>query len=171
VNASQKELVRQHKALRRLTKLGSWTIAPLDADYHFAIKQWRLDKQNNQFWSRTLFRCLCANIEARLYMFRREAIGMVAVSKETFSKEETEILTEVRTVLVNGVATTRPKWLPIRDAFKESFRLFAKAVGLAFEVDSGTEGFAALCETFEVRHRLMHPKSVFDVEVREDHMV
>jgi hypothetical protein len=40
-------------------------------------------------------------------------------------------------------------------------------VGASFTADCGAKGFKALCDTFGVRHRLMHPKDVFAVEVRD----
>jgi hypothetical protein len=40
-------------------------------------------------------------------------------------------------------------------------------MGSSFIVDSGRKGFESFCNTFTVRHRLMHPKDVFSVEVRD----
>ena len=143
------------------------TLGPLDADYNLAGKYWRSDTQNRQFWSRVVLRCLCADIEARLYVFRRTALEAENLSKISFTKQERETLNEIREVVENGNVKAKPKWLPIGDSIKESFRLFAKAVGASFTPDCSAKGFKALCDTFAVRHRLMHPKDVFAVEVRD----
>jgi hypothetical protein len=165
--AQHQELLRQGEGLNKLIRQMLLTLGPLDADYDLAGKYWRSDKEHRQFWSRVVLRCLCADIEARLYLFRRTALETANLSKVSFSKDEREILTQTRTLLEDGVARTKPKWLPIKDSVKESLRLFAKSLGASVTVDSGTKGFKALCDMFGVRHRLMHPKDVFAVEVRD----
>jgi hypothetical protein len=130
------------------------------SDHEFAITQWRRDRAS-QFWSRTAIRCLCASIEATLFGFRKMAEQMGSLAGIRFDPEEVEILSE--TQLRNGVQ--KPKWLPLADSVKESFRLFGKAAGCPLVVNYSERGFSDLCETFKVRNRLMHPKSTFDVQV------
>lgn len=161
------DLWKQGEELNKLIRHKMLTLGPLDADYNLAGKFWRSDTQNRQFWSRVVLRCLCADIEARLYVFRRIALEAANLSKISLTKQERETLNEIREVVENGNIRTKPKWLPIGDSIKESFRLFAKAVGASFTPDCSAKGFKALCDTFAVRHRLMHPKDVFAVEVRD----
>jgi hypothetical protein len=163
----QQRLLEQGEKLKKLIRQKMLTLGPLDSDYNLAGKYWRSDKQNRQFWSRVVLRCLCADIEARLYVFRRTALEVANFSKVSFTKDEREILNETREVVENGSVKTKPKWLPIKDSVKESLRLFAKAVGASFTADCAAKGFKALCETFGIRHCLMHPKDVFAVEVRD----
>jgi len=93
---------------------------------------------------------------------------MATVSGIQFSPEEIEILSEKRIVVRNGVETVRPKYLPFPDAVKESFRLFAKSIGTTVNVDYSNGGYSNLCNAFEIRNRLMHPKGPFDVQVTVD---
>ena len=160
-------MLKQGEELNKLIRQKMLTLGPLDADYNLAGKYWRSDTQNRQFWSRVVLRCLCADIEARLYVFRRIALEASNLTKISFTKQEHETLIEMREVVENGNVRTKPKWLPIGDSIKESFRLFAKAVGASFAPDCSANGFKALCDTFTVRHRLMHPKDVFAVEIRD----
>jgi hypothetical protein len=164
-NITQEELRKMEAELRRLINLSSLTSAPLESDFNEVIKQWQKDRKS-QFWSRMAIRCLCAAIEARLFILRRMAEKMAPLGGVQFEPEETEILTEERIVEKNGAKTKKPKWLPFQDSVKESFRLFAKATGATIKIDYGVGGYTALCKTFELRNRLMHPKSPFDVEVR-----
>ena len=110
-------------------------------------------------------RCLCAAIEARLFTFRKMAEKDALVTGVTFDPKEIEILTEQRITVTNGVQMNKPRFLPFSDSVKESLRLFAKAAGVTAKIDCGGVGYMALCRTFEVRNRLMHPKTPFDVEV------
>jgi hypothetical protein len=163
---TQEELTERHQALLKLVKRASMTMRPLEADWKETIIQWQKDK-NSQFWSRMAIRCLCAAIEARLFAFRKMAEQMAPLSNIQFEIGESETLAEERIVCQQGVPAKRPKFLPFPDAVKESFRLFAKAVGITADVDYGGVGYEALRKTFEVRNRLMHPKTPFDVEVNQ----
>lgn len=156
----QSELLRHQEELNKLLRHLDLVIRPLDADYNLAGKYWREDKKNEQFWSRVVIRCLFADIEARLFHLRKAALKMGEVRKVTFTNDEIEILTEIKT---NG----KPKFLPLKDSAKESFRLFAKSVGATFVVDFGTPGGKALLDTVEVRNRLMHPKETFDLGISQ----
>ena len=108
-------------------------IEPLDSDYNRAIEQWRKDT-SSQFWSRTVIRCLCADIEARLFMLRKMAEKLAAVSGVKFDADELEILSEQKIVTIKGFQNTKRKWLPLPDSVKESFRLFAKGMGAPLAV-------------------------------------
>jgi len=151
-------LLKQEEELRKLIRLSTLTALPLHADFNYAASQWRADPQS-QFWARTSIRCLCAAIEAGLFTFRKMAEKMAVVNNVKFDKKETEILTEQRAVRSKGIEKACPKFLPLRESVVQSFRLFAKAAGIRFVVDIG-QGYQALCATFEVRNRLMHPKDI-----------
>jgi len=157
------DLFDKRTELLKLSRHSGLTYLPLHSDVTYAIKQWQKDP--SQFWSRTSIRCLCAAVEATLFSFRRMAEGMMILSGIQFDPKETEILTETRIVEINGVQTTKPKFLPFADSIKESFRLFAKAAGTTVTVDYGDQSFLDLRKTFEIRNRLMHPKQPFDVQV------
>ena len=139
-------------------------IEPLDSDYNRAIEHWRKDT-SSQFWSRTVIRCLCADIEARLFVLRKMAEKLATASGVKFGADELEILSEQRIVTKKGVQNTKRKWLPLPDSVKESFRLFAKGMGAPLAIDYGLKGYSDLCNLFETRNRLMHPKTTFDVAV------
>jgi hypothetical protein len=153
------------KELAKEIRLIGLTLEPLRADLRLAIDQWRGDKKS-QFWSRTVIRCICALTEASLFSVRAMALRSTELTGEKLEPEEVEILTEKRVVKVNGVETTRPKFLPFPEAVKETFRLFAKASGVDARIEY-TKGFEDLCATFQMRNRLMHPKGPFDLEIRE----
>lgn len=146
--------------LQKLVRHSGLTYLPLHSDVTYSIKQWQSDP--SQFWCRTSIRCLCAAVEATLFSFRKMAEKMAAFNKIQFEPKELEILSEVK---INGGR----KFLPFPDAIKESFRLFAKAAGTIAIINYGAN-FLDLCNTFEVRNRLMHPKKPFDVEVNEENI-
>lgn len=67
---------------------------------------------------------------------------------------------------INGVSEIRPKFLKFRDNVKAVFKLYGKVHGVSFEVNCNQD-FDALCETYELRSRLMHPKTPFDPDVSD----
>jgi hypothetical protein len=158
--------IREEKKakFRKIIKFTQLTLRPLHADINFVAEQWQKDK-TSQFWSRAAIRCLCASIEATLFSFRKMAEQLAVVSGIQFSQEEAEILSGKRIIERNGVKIARPKYLPFSDAVKESFRLFAKSVGITVKIDYASGGYSDLCNAFEIRNRLMHPKTPFDVQV------
>jgi hypothetical protein len=166
MNADLRQALGHRDNLNKIIKQGGSTIAPLDADCDLARENWRKDRED-QAWSRIAVRCLCANIEARLYLYRRTALQALPLSKVLLKQEEEDILREERIVIRNGVQERKPKFLRIEDSVKESMRLFAKAFGASFQPDCGGKGYTAFCATFNVRNRLMHPKGVFDLQVLE----
>lgn len=149
--------------LHKLVRHAGLTYLPLKSDVDFSIQQWR-SNPSSQFWCRTSIRCACAAIEARLFAFRKMAEKLSLLSGEKFNSKELEVLSEKRIVEQNGGKVIKPKYLPFPDSVKESFKLFGKASGATIQVDYGP-GFKNLCDTFEIRNRLMHPKTPFDVQI------
>lgn len=88
-------LKKKSKELERVVKRLTLTVEILDADFYQAANYWRENDEGRQFWSRVVIRCLCANVEARLFVFRNAALEMGQVAKISFTKEEIEILTEI----------------------------------------------------------------------------
>jgi hypothetical protein len=158
-------LLKKEQELQKLINLSALTLRPLHADFNYAVSEWRASNKS-QFWARTSIRCMCAVIEAALFTLRKMAEQLAVVNDVQFERKEAELLAEKRIVKGNGVEKVRPLFLPFRESVIQSFRLFGKALGVRIVIDFGN-GFDALCATFEVRNRLMHPKNPFSVEVRE----
>ncbi len=165
LKAETAELLNKDLELQELIKLATLTFRTLRSDFDYAVSQWCADRES-QFWARTSIRCLCVAIEATLFTFRKMAEQLATLNKVQFSQKEIEILTEKRIVKENGVETTRPNFLPIQVSVIKSFRLFAKSFGVKILIQQD-RGFVALLATFDVRNRLMHPKNVVSLEVRE----
>jgi hypothetical protein len=50
---------------------------------------------------------------------------------------------------------------------KETIKIFAKAHAIQLTVKYDDQTFDDLCDTFELRNKLMHPKNSSDLEVKE----
>ena len=163
MNAKQKE---EAAALYKLHKQMITTISILDQDMKSAVALWRQDS-SNQFYRRTLVRCGCASIEGTLNLLKNVSGQTADFFGIGLSEEDMEIITESRKVIENGKTKTKPKFLPIRDKVKETFRVFTKSHATQINVKYDVPGFQDLCDTFELRHGLMHPKNHLDLEVSD----
>ena len=83
------------------------------------------------------------------------------------TEADLKVVTERRTYVEAGVTKTKTAFLPFRDNVKETFKVFANAHTIQPTIDYNVTGFAELCEAFELRNRLMHPKTVFDLGVND----
>lgn len=158
-----KILIERAKEIMRMNRHMSLTLAPLYADLDFAFAEWLKNKEN-QFWRRTLIRCLLAVIEALLWNMKNIVPKVAGLSGVQLTADEFVIVNEVRVVMNAGKPENRKKFLPFRHNIKATFALFAKVHGAAYSMDIGKD-FDALCNTYELRSRLMHPKKPFDPAV------
>jgi len=164
MNAEQKRKANEVQKKFRQGLLQA--VAVLDSDVNFALEQWQ-KAPDSQFWRRTLLRCCCASAEGTLSLLKQITPVCAEFFGVSLTDSDMKIVTECRTYIEAGVTKTKPAFLPFRDNLKETFKVFAKAHTVQPAVNCSTPGFADLCETFELRNRLMHPKTVFDLEVND----
>jgi hypothetical protein len=136
----------------------------LDSDVKFASEQWRKDK-SSQFWGRTLVRCCCASVEGTLSVLKNTASGNAKYFDIKLDEGDIEVVTGLRTDKKSGL--TKPAFLPFRKNVKETFKVFIKSHGIQFEIKYDDLKFTDLCDTFELRNKLMHPKEQRDLEVSD----
>ncbi|MGA2657894.1 MAG: hypothetical protein ABSH34_10280 [Verrucomicrobiota bacterium] len=151
--------------IRRLNQHMMLTILPLQADVDFATVQLVVDRKS-QFWRRTVIRCGLALVEATLWNMKHILPTVATFSGVQLTPDELEMINEEKTRIKDGQPVTRPNLLPFRDNVKATFSIFAKVHGISISVDYDSE-FDALCHTYELRNRLMHPKRPFDPNVSD----
>lgn len=154
---TRKELARlreAHSAVLKLVRSMVLTVSPLNSDLRFASNCWENDK-SNQFWRRTVIRCLLALLEAVLWNMKNIAPKIASVSEIQLSNKELDF--------AEDRIWPFPKF---RTNLAKSFELFAKVHGLQYSLNCDA-GFDALCLTYELRNRIMHPKTPFDPDVSE----
>jgi hypothetical protein len=110
----------------------------------------------DQFWRRTTIRALAATLDGIIFCLKQTALATGPMAGFKFSKEELFFLSEEA---VEPINEKKPKLPSFRENLKKTFKLFAKTYNIPCPTDFNQDGFAALCETYELRHRLVHPKS------------
>jgi hypothetical protein len=164
MNAEQK---KKAAAISKLNKQLLLTINVLDADVRFAADQWRKDT-SNQFWRRTLVRCLCASTEGALGMLKHITPESAKFFGVSLTQRELEIAKERRELVQDGVQKTKRVFLPFADNLKETLKIIAKIHAVEITIKYEESGFKDLCDTFELRNKLMHPKGPFDLGVTDN---
>jgi hypothetical protein len=162
---STAEQKRKAEALHGLHKKLILTFDVLDSDLKFAEEEWTKN-QSSQFWRRTLVRCFCAWVEGILSLLKGVTPDIANYFKVTLTAKDFEVVTELRKDKKTGL--TKTSYLPIRDNLKETFKVYAKAHAIQAEPKYDDPRFDDLENTFKLRHKLMHPKKLFDLEVSDN---
>ena len=102
-----------------------------------------------------MIRCILAYTEALLWTTKQGLPLLASVSGVELTAGDLKIVQE-----------EKGKFLKFRDNLKAVFQLIAKVHKAAFKMNYN-QGFDALCQTYELRSRLMHPKKPSDIEVSE----
>jgi hypothetical protein len=110
----------------------------------------------DQFWRRTTIRALAATLDGIVFCLKQTALATGPMNGFKFSEKELFFLSEEAAEPIIGKKLKLPSF---RENLKDTFKLFAKTNKVSCPTDFNHDGFAALCETYELRHRLVHPKS------------
>lgn len=146
----EREAVRELVAVRQEAEL---LFQAMRADMASASAELRNDF-NNQFRRRTAIRTLAATVDGTIFVLKQLALASARVTGARLDTDKIQFLQERQISPELGKVR-----LPgFRDNFKRTFKLFAEVHGIPCPTDFGREGFEFLCATFELRHRVTHPK-------------
>jgi hypothetical protein len=110
----------------------------------------------DQFWRRIAIRAMAAAVDGIIFSLKEMAHSSAELNGLQLSDDDNKFLLERKAKLRKG---GKPKFFSFKDNFKQTFKLYAKLPGFPCPTDFSQDGFAALCDTYDLRHRLMHPKS------------
>ena len=128
-------------------------LAIMFSDLSLAVGEMK-SKPDNQFWRRTVIRTLAATVDGIIFTLKETALATGKFGGYKFKDDEVTFLAE--TMQTTG---KRPKFLPFRENLKETFKIFYKVHSTTCGIDFNQDGFTALCEMYELRNRVTHPKS------------
>jgi hypothetical protein len=135
----------------------------LREDVRFAERQLEQHKTSHeQTCRRSLIRCVCAIVEGTLSLMKAATLPAANFFGIRLSTKEIELATGRR------AKTGKPiPFLPFQENVKETLKIFMKAHGVQIAIDYDDSRFKDLCEMFGLRNKLMHPKTLFDIEVSD----
>lgn len=122
--------------------------------------------RSSQFLRRALARATFAYIEALIEAIRNELRSTIRSGNgmvELTPKDED-------TLGFLGVVGTPTKFLPVEQGLKRTFKLAARIWGLDFRLETEGESFRDFLAAKDARNRLMHPRTLHDVEVTDEDM-
>lgn len=142
-------------------------LAELMSLYHVLIRdyelcQGHLNDDDPAFWRRSLVRCVAAFAEGVGSFMRRHALAATPiheVGRRSLLAGQRYRVSEAGDVEVNQVRT------PAVTNIFFSFRCYAQMFGSHTPLNKQDEGWAALKESFRIRDRVMHPKTISDLEI------
>jgi hypothetical protein len=158
------EQKRKAKELHKSLKSSIKALQILREDVRFAERQLDQHKASyEQTCRRSLIRCVCAIVEGTLSLMKAATLSAADFFGVSLSGKEIELATGRRE------KTGKPiHFLPFQDNVKETLKMFMKAHGVQIPIDYDDSGFKDLCEMFRLRNKLMHPKTLFDIEVSDE---
>lgn len=122
------------------------------------------------FCARTFVRTMAAEFETRLYLLQD---FMLKIHDETanikFSSEELAILkSESYGLRSNGDVWVSTRFYPFKEHLLFTLRLFARRFNPKAEPDTSGAGWQSVQRFVEIRNRLMHPKSMRDLQITDE---
>ena len=112
---------------------------------------------------RMLVRSIFAYIEALTYAIKQSSLG---TSRRSPTAGELSMVEETAFELNdNGSLTTTRNKVRLFPNIRFAFNFYASLAGYTFSLDCSGKGWQNLTASAKVRDRLMHPKSVVDLEV------
>jgi hypothetical protein len=140
------------------------TLQILVSDVKYAEKTLHGDNENEQFWRRVIIRAICALGEGMLNTMKGMLPKTADFFKIALTEKETAILTETKK-FPDG--STRPFFLSIHENLKETLKLYGRIHGVQLQINFD-QGYEDFCATFELRNRLMHPRTHQELEINDE---
>jgi hypothetical protein len=151
-----RELVKIQKEALRLLDLMMMDLRDSGAEMRKA--------PNIQFPRRVAVRALAATVDGIIFSLKQVAFAARGLTGVNLTHEELNFLRE------SDPSGGKVRLPGFRDNFKQTFKLFAKTFHADCGTDFGQDGFSALCDTFDLRHRITHPKSFMTFCVNDSEM-
>lgn len=116
-------------------------------------------------------RCMCAYMEGVTYGMKQVALLEEEQGVKYFTSAEATLLAEqVAELDDQGRVLEKPTKLHTLPNLRFAFSSFARSQGVPFSLDVGGLEWQSLQKAFQVRHRLMHPKTIKDLDVSDIEM-
>jgi len=112
--------------------------------------------RDDQFWLRITVRTLAATIDGIIFILKEMAHSSAEFNGLKLNDDDEKFLLERKAPLPKG---EKPKFKSFNENFKETFKIYARLAGFPCPTDFNHGGYAALCEIYELRHHITHPKS------------
>jgi hypothetical protein len=120
---------------------------------------------DDQFWRRTTIRAFSATVDGIIFCLKQTTLMNGKLVQHPFSDYELFFLTERDAPKKDGKKMKLPSF---RENLKDTFKLCAKIYKIPCPVDFNHKGFDAFIQTYELRHRLIHPKNYMTFCVSDD---
>jgi hypothetical protein len=117
---------------------------------------------------RALVRASWAHIEGTVFAVKRLLLRACDLGSVDLSAAEREFLSELLVIVDSaGNAKLESKWFDTLSNIKRTFKLDASHFDLDWRPDFGTGGWEQLIQFLDIRHRVTHPKSVEQLDLKD----
>ena len=128
------------------------------------------DEKELMFWRRNSTRAAFAFVEGVTNFLKSSSIEYGNVFDGKLLPDEIGLLTGKGEPYINergDVAYSRPPFPKFLNDVRFAFKMFARSLGFSRELQVGENGWSQLRQSVEIRHRVVHPKDVAELEITD----
>lgn len=137
----------------------------LVGDCDIAFK--RLKSEDSQTNRRALIRAIFAAIEGLVWRLKQDIYSHSNRLSALTAHEQAAMLEEGYNVDKNGIVSAIPRFLPLPSKIRLVVRIVQR-YRPDYTLDFNHQGWANLKSSVDVRNRIIHPKSLTDLEISDD---
>ena len=129
------------------------------------------DEKELMFWRRNSTRAVFAFVEGVTNFLKSSSIEYGSVFGGQLLADEIGLLTGKGEPYINergDVAYSRPPFPKFLNDVRFAFKMFAKSLCFSQELQVGDNGWSQLRQSVEIRHRVVHPKDVAELEITDE---
>jgi hypothetical protein len=129
-------------------------------------------KRNDDFTRRLYVRTVFAAVEGIIQVMKKRALlSHEASDKPLLTPEEITLIREEDLKIDNtGSVKITKKKISLLPNFEFAFKINAKAASKVASFDKSGDGWQSFKKAIKVRHRLMHPNSLADLQISKQDM-
>ena len=126
-----------------------------------------IEKNNSDFWSRSLIRTAVAFFESEIYVLKQDLLDYCARSAIQLDPSEVHALKGIRFDLKeNGQLAEKPLNATLKSEIKFALNKVCEVRGFYLDESFESVGWQNVLKTISVRHRITHPKVLSDQYVK-----
>jgi hypothetical protein len=126
----------------------------------------RMQEERTEFWMRAFIRAFFAMAEGTIFGMKQTILTAAGALGINLSVAELALLLEKGYEMKeNGDVKANSKFIRFESNFRFTVKTYAKVFEYDYTLDVQGQGWQAFRRSIEIRHRLTHPKSLYDLSL------
>jgi hypothetical protein len=127
-----------------------------------------LAREDTPWRRRSFVRAAFASIEAIVFILKQDALRLATAQPGHYSVAQLALLREESYAFSKGKPHASPRYIPLPDNFRFAVDMVMHGIMPGITLHVGVQAWEALKKGVEVRNRIVHPKSLSDLDVSDE---